>query len=274
MKKYPKELFSSIRKYKDGQTKTFSVEGLFARGNEVAPLIPPGYSRLKVSIFANDGGVNGNIRETEIESIYEASKVCLSDCLFGSKNNESVQTPFFAGRNKGKTPAQVLLETNDLQVLREERKFLSQNADKFPRNKEVIKSIDEAAQLYKEGKLTDVGGSINIYHSDSRSIGKEDEEGMKKVYGIDINYFGGKFTIEINNYKAPVSVAENGSLRVKTGEGKDFKKMTFDMDWQEWIEVITKCKNTADAYNRATFRESWQQAERMETEEKQNFTQE
>ena len=215
---YPKEVFSSIRSYKEGDTKTFSIEALFARDNKTSPLIPPAYSRLKLSIFEKNGGVNGNIRESEIESIYIASKACITKYLSATEEPGDIQTPFITGRHKGKTPAQVLEETGDLDILRSEKNFLKQNVDRFPKNKAIIDSINKAAIAFKNGTPIKSDGPISLYHSDSRSVGNSDENGMKRIYGIDITFFKGKFNVTIHNCKAPVDKEPNGSLRVRMRE--------------------------------------------------------
>ena len=262
---YPKEIFNSIRSYKEGDTKTFSIEALFSRGNKVSPLIPPAYSRLKLSIFEKNGGVNGNIRESEIEAIYIASKACVDKYLCAPAEVEETQVPFITGRNKGKTPAQVLEETGNLDILRSEKQFLKQNVDRFPKNKEIIDSIDRAAIAFKNGKPIKSKGALNIYHSDSRSVGKIDENGMKRIYGIDITFFKGKFNVTINNCKAPVDTEENGSLRVRMRESIEQKSLNFEMDWAEWIAAISKCNRAADSYDKCTFSYAWKEAEKLES---------
>ena len=271
-KVYPKEVFKSIRSYKDGNTKTFSVEALFSRDNKTSPLIPQAYSRLKLSIFEKTGGVNGNIRECEIEAVYIASKACVYKFLTDNKSENNVQVPFVAGIHKGKTPAEVLEECGDLEVLRKEKKFLKQNIERFPKNKEIIDSINKAAIAFKNGTPLNSKGAIKIYHSDSRSIGKEDENGMKKVYGIDITFFNGKFTVSINNCKAPVRTETNGSLRVQMAESINKKSLSFDLEWNEWIEAISKCKKTADSFDRYMFEKAWNEAEKLEKMQRENYS--
>lgn len=270
-KSYPKEIFNSIRSYKDGRFKTLSVEALLARDNKVSPLIPPRNSIFKISIFGNDGGVNGNIKEMEVDAIYNASLACINAYFTSDKKDEMEQVPFFAGRFKGKTPAQVILETKDLQVLRDEKAFLKQNLDKFPRNQELIDSINAAAIAYKNGELSEISSPTIIYHSELRPVGKTDDNGLKKVYGIDISYYKGKFQITINNYKAPVDVTDKGAFRVRGGEAVDNKTFSFDLDWNEWLSLIEKCKKTANNYDMLMFRKAWNEAEKLEEEIKNSW---
>lgn len=276
MNKYPKEIFNSIKSYSDGTFKTFSTEAELSRAaisqpadKLRSPLMPEPYSRFKVSIFGNDGGVNANIRESEIDGIYEMSIACINEVM-SPKEKAPAQVPFKMGTFAGKTPAQIILEKGSCDEVLKQKDFLSKNIAKFPANKAIIQSIDQAVKDFNAGTLSDTGsGGTEIFNTGvTRHIGKPDERGFKKVYGIKIVYFDKKFTITIINLKAPVATNEKGQTIVKLKEAEDKKTMSFDLSVNEYLSLICKARRMVELYEQYTFKACWEAADKIQQAER------
>lgn len=194
-----------------------------------------------------------------------------------------------AGRLKGKTPAAVLLqdaETN-LPFLENQKKWLTQNLGRYPKNAVQIDAIDEALSLYHAGKLDASANSAGpvserIFGTGMRPLVRRTrKDGKSFVYEIEINWNGGTakpVEVKIKNYYAPVIKNEKGLLNVVGKEAADVVVNSFSMTYEEWcwaahmletnirnFEMLNASRNYKIAENaaRENVREANVNAERM-----------
>lgn len=161
-------------------TQTLSLENELeppGADSEFSPYTMHGlYSRLKLVLVlpAKAGVLYYNIRHTDeiayfLEQ-YEEAKIQrrmqknnttpkresqASNAPANTNTNSPAYTVVFrAGNKKGKTAAQYLLETNDVEGLQESAEFFEANLERFPeQNAKYIEAIDDAIYLYETGKL-------------------------------------------------------------------------------------------------------------------------
>ena len=167
----------------------------------------------------------------------------------------SVRMPM--GEFKGKSPAEALLEDgNNLDKLREQYKYLMDNLKDHPNNKKLMDAINEAANLFKAGKLQRVSTSsvFTIYSKEKINPHKPRGDGMFPVYVIDIRCYinNSKYPVEvtIQNYDAPRSEQGNGMGSAITSkmDKSTYKKGTINIAMKDWTAMVEKMREQKDVY--------------------------
>lgn len=162
---------------------------------------------------------------------------------------------FGTGRLKGKTAAEVLMESGE-QVLMSHRKFLSDHLKDYSGNQKQIDAIDAAMKLKKAGLLQEKketaterqpanGRGIILFEALYRSlIRKASPDGIAPVYDIRITWYLGQeypVEIQIDNYKAPVVQRANGTLNVsasKANQRISNKVLLTAVEWNHILDTI------------------------------------
>lgn len=171
-------------------------------------------------------------------------------------NSPAFTLAISAGQLKGKTPVAALLENAEAnkKLLLNQIAWLEPNVNKYPRNKDQIKAIKEALDLYEKGLLnknasaTAPAATANIanktdpnviYHTGFRPlIRRKNRNGNCFVYEIKIVWHENlpkPVEIEIRNYYAPVIQDEKGLLNVKAREREGEIKNSFSLTIDEWL---------------------------------------
>ena len=161
-----------------------------------------------------------------------------------------------AGQLRGKTPVAALLENAEVnkKLLLNQIAWLEPNVNKYPRNKDQIKAIKEALDLYEKGLLNkNVSATVSsttattnnktdpnvIYHTGFRPlVRRKNRNGNCFVYEIKIIWHENlpkPVEIEIRNYYTPVVQDEKGLLNVKAREREDETKNSFSLTMDEWF---------------------------------------
>ena len=208
------------------------------------------FSRVVITIIDKDTKAKyceANIQYDNLAEIFERGRFAIERVLnnknrpadvAGSDTNSPAYTVFItSGKLKGKSPAQVMLEMGEegAKLLNNQYKFLQDNLAKFPKNKEQMDAIAEAASLYKAGKLKKtetaaVGGVIPILEAFPMPlIRKKNKDGTYPVREISIECNLAKnspFEVNILNYDSPVkAVTGNGLTEITETEGTGGNKI-------------------------------------------------
>ena len=167
---------------------------------------------------------------------------------------------FTSGNLKGKTPAQIIFETEDKEeakkVLRKQYVWLKDNAKRYPKNVEQMNAILDAVKLFEAGQLSATktkqsGTATVIYEAQMRPLRSKrvPQELLAKnknfcfVYDITIEWALGAenaVTVTICNYYAPVLVDDKGMNKVyrKDADKDTFIKISMNISADEWANII------------------------------------
>ena len=213
------------------------------------------FSRFKfVIINAEKKAAFGNINVKEFPAIFWKIRwLCSRDMLAGEqeKNGKTQSaaytTVITAGKLKGKTPAELLLENAEENkvLLIQQKAWLEANAGKYPKNSIQIQAIEDGIRLYANGQLdkstarTSGRTEKTVFSSGVRPlIRRKNAEGKSFVYEINIRWLGGMekpVEIEIRNYYAPVIQKENGLLNVMVKERTNEIRNVFCVTAEQWL---------------------------------------
>lgn len=253
--KYPKEIASVVR------TQTFCVNNELSRatvsdGCEPLKFYSP-YSRFIFSLInENKKSVTANVPATEIANIIQRTNYANVKHLDElSKNTSHDLSPAYtvkisAGRLKGKTPAEVLLNNpEDKELLKTQYKWLSDNLKKYPKNKEQMDAIDDASKLMQAGKLDKENvvtseAPILLYEAYTRPLTSrpKNKSGNTFVYEINIKWYPGEdypINITIENYYCPVAKdKETGKLIVYASKKEQSTKVNMALSAAEWNNTM------------------------------------
>lgn len=204
------------------------------------------FSRIVVTIIDKDEKakfVEANIQFDKLAEVEARGRFAINTYLENELNpstDDGELSPAYTcvipvGKLKGKTPAQVLTEMPDGQkALNSHYQWLQDNLAKYPKNKEQMDAIIEAARLLKEGKLEKKsnmshGGTISILEAVPLPlIRKKKEDGTCPVREIAITCNLSKnapFEVTISNYDAPVMAVSKDGLKEVTSEGSGGNKI-------------------------------------------------
>jgi len=164
-----------------------------------------------------------------------------------------------SGVLKGKTPAEVLIETGNVDALNNQYVWLKNNLKKFPKNKIQMDAIMDAAKLFKEGRLeaaeTVVKPRIRLYPAGQPTPKplrrKPRADGKCFVYEMEIFWnVGDTYPIEIiiRNYWAPVKEMEDKTIRVVQKEAEDKIERTMRLGEADWLNHIRAIKDDMDSF--------------------------
>ena len=268
-KENPREIFTNFSG-KDGNRVPLAVECHMNPAKVEDGLSPQmlfgKFSRLVFNMIRSGECVKANISFDELPDIKvrtEYARKEVYDCernpagQAGNAAGEALPlaytTTFLMGPFKGRTPADVVLESPDgnREKLQEHYKFLQANLATHSNNKVVMDAITNAYELYNAGKLEKKTAkpasrkAIEIYKSGYRPQTREKrEDGMCKVREMAIMCnVGNNYPIEvtITEYYAPVT-SSNGKLNVQASATDQASKKTVTayMSMKDWNCLLSK----------------------------------
>lgn len=279
--KYPFDCVTHMTK-----NKTFSVEPRFSRKTDDSPLkiFAPGLSRF-VFTTINSGKVAkcnvpiSALADMEQRTQYAFNKymeyTCRPSAASDGKTSPAYTKKFFAGSLKGKTPADILAENgeNGKTILNDQYKWLKANLDKFPKNKELMEAIMDAATLDVSGLKKDTTIAppiVPILDIGCRPLQRKTRgDGKCFCYEIHITFDASRdypVNIKINNYYAPVLKRNDGTLNVKLSEKDQSSEIIGDFsmtagDWNDTLDIMRLCK---DSFFKNNFGNHLKMAEKAE----------
>lgn len=203
------------------------------------------FSRVVVTIIDKDEKakyVEANIQYEKLAEIEARGRYALNLYLEKERNpvmetagdsSPAYTVTIKSGKLSGKTPAQVLQEPDGQKLLNAQYQWLADNLAKYPKNKEQMDAIMDAARLKKEGKLkTGLPVSSGIFTILEAVplplIRKKKADGTCPVREISINCNLSKnapFEVNISNYDAPVMAVSKDGLQEVTAEGSGGNKI-------------------------------------------------
>lgn len=286
-KKNPREFAYKVT------TKTLAFEnhfGVAAFDNGNYPLgIYDDFSRLS-GVIIDEKPATFNIPKEALPAIIKKSdfafKLAMQHLVSDTNENENSKsiaytTRFTSGKLKGKSPAEVLLENPDnTELLNNHYKWLQNNLEKYPRNKQQMDAIKEASILLKSGNLTAESLKksvvIPIYTPGFRPLfRRKREDGKSFVYDVKINFYVGEeypVIIEAANFYAPVIQTDKGLLNVKynerdtSAEIKNKVSLTLEM----WEDIIYNIQMQMRAFEICNFNSAWKSAVYQDKENYEN----
>ena len=270
--KYPLEIVSVVR------TQTLYFEASFGRAkseeNEAPLHIYNKFSRFKGCLI-NDKKVAAtcNIPIDEIPGIVARSNYAFQSDINNTPmedNDPAYSVKFTSGNLKGKSPAEVLIHSEDGEkLLNEQYKFLKENLAKFPNNQKIMDAIKDAAEKKKSGTLKEVNktSTIPLYVAEMRPLmTRTREDGMTFTYKVEIDWnIGMTYPVEvkISNYYAPVKKNEKTGMinvlydqRDKSSEVNNSMKLTAS----EWMDILYKFQMSMRTFEQLNALKVWEDA--------------
>ena len=279
--KYPFDIVSLVR------NKTFSVEARYSREEEDSPLkVFNHFSRFVFAIIAEGKASTCNIHLDSLEEINAITDVIKKDYYNKEETHSNNTSPaftkkFFSGDLKGKTPIEVLLENpNGKEILKTQYKWLKENLEKFPKNKELMEAIMECSKLSEDelnaAKSVKKSNTYTIFEVGCRPlIRKTREDGKCFCYEAKVIYDSSRkypVSVSIKNYYAPTTKDEKGLVNVILKEKDKASEISndFNMTMAEWLNTV-KCMNMSkEAFYYSNFSKGLALAEKCDKENRDN----
>ena len=271
--KYPKQIFSAIKKKGDVST-TFAVDANLVAVDDADGITPgelhkQGLSRFTFSILNVEKGVgtnvSGNIPIAEIASFLHEAHFSLNylselklqpqaTTVNAGTTTSSVTLKF--GPFKGKTPAEVLTENPaNKDSLENTKKLLLDKVAQYPANQELIDAIDNAINALNSGSLevpsaaptAPVSSVVSVFDSGIKvpNSSKKNENGKTLVYTVKVNCNP--------NMKIPYEVEiMNGYCLVPKDGEVDFKSMENNVTLKMRLSKAQMCTLVANIERRLT----------------------
>ena len=311
---YPWQINSVIHKTK-ASTKTLGMDAMLFSPKEeddvrtpAAPLeMHEGYSVFKGTLIVKDGkgtnvvkfnipakavpyihkrtsmAIDMNMKNTElvvpVKKMMRSITSASADEKPEEKTGPAYTVTIKTGTLKGKTPAQLLLESPaNREALRKQQSFLEANVAKYPANQQQIDAIKEALALYDAGALkevsdadaegvTDSFGVIKIYECAPKNIKPLDEEGRWTIYQVTVSYnpiMSLPFEISVMNCFAPVDKSKGNEIEMSKAVDKQTQNMR--LSEEEWYTMIDSMKATKIMFENLTYPEQLKMAAKISKE--------
>lgn len=285
--KYPKEIFTNI-KTKNGGAQTFSVASNLQFDEDKPLAMMSSLSRyVLTAVEKNSSGKTsiliGNIPAKLVPAIAERAKSVLTNTINinadssekatekpwpvlerNKKICEALELSPTMGNNKGKPFWSIPAED-----IKKYREFLGKNAEKYPKNKEIINKIDlfltaskeiqdkcvsfmKETRSAKDRSTTAPSGELIIYESGTKPrVSQKREDGKVQVYNIKIAYVIGQnypFNVTITNYYAFVKKTDTGALNVQGNSVCDKVSSIVRMSELDGLAFVKSMEDDAMAY--------------------------
>ena len=205
-------------------------------------------------------------RSTENNMVPEPNVTEPNDSEAGKLSREAKSVRFnFPQELKGKGVIYALV-TNQWSKVANQKSILQQNLAKDPANAKMISIIDEVTNLVNMGTLSveklkqEQDGtkkeaepsssiSIPIYETEMKYFSKIEEDGTRKVYKISVICYPEKrypFEVSITNAYGTIVDTDTGGKNIINV--KNAKKENLLLTEAEWVSLIKRMKQLADAY--------------------------
>ena len=289
--KYPYDIISIVRK------KTFSVEAHFTRALDESPLkmFEEPFSRFIFTVIENGEAATANIPVSCAEKLYMDTQALylasVSDKtkITASKTSPAYTVRFVAGKNRGKTPVQVLAEDPEhgKDALNSEYTWLKENLSKYPANQKLMDAIKDAASIDIEELKSETAQTVSV-PAEILSIGqrplvrKKRADGMCFVYEASVQMDLSRdypVTVTVTNYYAPVIKTDKGLFNVQSSkmDKSSLVKNSMALSMEEWLNTVSIMKDAKQAFYFSNFKlalnladeaskKAREEAEKMKTE--------
>ena len=248
------------------------------------PLEKPGFSRFRLTIIDKTGSriiyPFANIPERDVSAISKATDTAyFSKLTYGAPQTPQAETGssaaytarFHLGFNKGKTPAEVLLESPDKrEALLKDREYLKERVDKYAANQVIIDGIDDAIALFDAGKLvkedlTEKAPVIVIYDQKYKYLSQmKDKEGRCKVYSIKMYCDLSRkypFIVEVENAMGFIKKTETGATNVDATSLVNKEKSTMHLTDGEFVGMVATMDTSCKAFQYESFTSQYKKAQ-------------
>lgn len=299
---YPRQILNNIKQSKNGIS-TFAVDALFGYQNPLPenPLnLMNVFAVYNITVIQNKSAITVNLRPDEFTALARKSELVFDMAFqnkyfrsfhnfdliykaivwiknrFSGKSQEPAKADTKAafscklpwGKFKGKTPGDVLLDNaNHKSELLRNKELLEQNAERYPKNKDVIKAIDTAITALDKGTLvkdTDIeegsdGSDSAVSTNDEvflyegtwknktgKTNKKVTDDGTEyfRCYRLNIKYSPlmdtYPITVIVENCFAPVKKMEDGRQNILVSQALDGSHVSNKhfFTFEEWIDII------------------------------------
>lgn len=291
MMKYPYDIVSIVRK------KTFSIVPSFVLRDKEddSPLkvFKDPFSRFVFTIIENGDAITANIPIEQLLPMRLKSENCYNKmqdkdsapAVVGAGGNSPAYTiTFKAGKNKGRTPADILLnEPNGKDILQSEYDWLKSNLEKYPANRTIMSAIEDAAKNVKAGSGTASAAPafrpVTVLDVGARPLVRKTKqvngELYCETYECSVAWdFNNKYPVRvtIQRYYAPFTKEENGLLHVYPNrkEQSTAKTHTFDMTADEWMNSLQAMEDARVEFRMLHISAMWKEADKASWEARES----
>ena len=200
----------------------------------------------------------------------DAGRGSVDDRIVRSEKMAAAQAIAIAnGKLKGKTPLSALQE-GQIDALRQQRNWLSDNLPKYPGNRKQIEAIDAALYLHDHNLLymqepgDGSAGSIPmgavqqnedivLLEASPKGQGRkaDPETGLSPCHEISIIWHtGNRYPVEVKivNYDAPVEKFAGGGQNVRRAEKKNETSLSFRLDESTFFNDVRLIKSHMERF--------------------------
>ena len=260
---YPYDIITEFSRSKNGGCKTFSISANLIPQTDESPLkIFNPMSRFTTTIIQCGTAASINLHPSDLAQMRGVSDYAMNK-YYDTKYNVSGTVPdclspayttrFMLGKLKGKTPVDVLIENGEQgkTILNDQYKFLKANIDKYPKNKDLLDAIKEAAALDVSDlkKSSQAPLIIPILEIGCRgNVRKKRADGKCPCFDGNISFDLSRnlpVTIHIRNYYAPIKINESGTQNVILS-GADTDSIIsndFSMTAECWLKCLKEMED-------------------------------
>lgn len=227
-----------------------------------------GFSVFRMAIASSEkGSVVANIPASDVPYLlnqYHFQRNILNRQAMSIPNTPAYTVPIKERNCKNRTAAEVLQMENGLNILTNARKFFAANLNRYPKNEQMVKAIDEALFLYQSRQLSQSVNLPPLYSSPVKPKSNADKNNRHTAYSISISGSSSStvdWTFEIFNCKA--LLRNMGKLKVVDVEHAEEKKtLTFKITQQEMDLFIYRLQSTLENFERMNFQGQYKIARR------------
>ena len=173
---------------------------------------------------------------------------------------------FQFGKNKGRTPLDLLQDPNGEQELKREYSFYQQNVKQFPSNKTILAAIEEALRLRSQAEghvdMHVSTGPIVLYDSGLQYMVGGAKVGSRIIYQITISVTPSNkypFELRIMNCGAPEGM-KDGKVRMRYADLAGKQSLSFYLSEECMADLIYQMKSEANHFEAPTFRQAYKEA--------------
>lgn len=265
--KYPRQIWAAIRK----QESLVCDQNLFCPGkNADTPYleIHTGFSVFNLNYVSKNCRILSNIPVSDVPLLLEnysfQRKVLFQEKV---KRSNLPRSNAYTVQLRGvkevaaRTPAEILSIPGGYKLLQEARGSLAQNAARYPKNQIMVQAIDEALQLYQQGKILKVSAISlpSLYKKDFKYKTSRNDKGYHLVYHIQIDCVPGDdmpWKITLTNYYAPLVMTGLKHPDIKKKEHEARKTITITEE--EMALLIFRIRRTVEEFEHMMFPYMWE----------------
>ena len=289
-KQYPNQIFCLHSKKASFDMQAYLKKVEEESNDNPLEMHVPGLSRLVATIRDNTGFVHANIPAWDLAGIFEGTRIAsqlraniklntLTPTVSTTVGTVEYDPDFTKTIPLLKKNVVDFLKSDGIEALKKKEQFLSsgQNEQYAEQNKVQAAILQKAIKAYEAGELvveatpeattpSKENITYEIYSKGPKPrVSKKDDNGNAMVYSITIkchlNNDGYPWEVNIQNWYAPVSKAEDGSLRVGARATEVVSKSFFISD-TDWYGSVYSIERTVKNFEAMIYPEMYQMAEK------------